>query len=540
MAGARRNGPPSEEQRPQHRTLESIEKLKDPRARLRACNELLEREPEDPAVLSLAAETMIALGRVVEALGNLHRAAELHLGRGEALLAAEVCGRLLAIDPRHQPSRALARTIRESPAATPAILEVLDRWRRQRVREGAPVVLATARGRMATELEPTSETRLPPEPQRAQRVSEVARRQADPGGRPKPDRASAGSRRVPASIDAPTLVEEAASRPSDERPLFSEGAASSALRTVTDVGDPVARSPGPPATAPATAPRSPTAPLTPASGISLLPPELIAKGIPRRLARHELLFHERDAGDDLYLVRRGQLELLKWERSPRRARVAVLEPGEVLGELALLGDGIQHLSAKALEPCELVQIPRSAVKPALTESPALERRLRAQYRDRLQTILLRTSPLFVGLDPGVGAELISRMKPKRLPAGQIAVKEGTSASALYLVLLGTLRVTVAKDGETVPLGKLEDCDFFGEISLLSGEPATATVETRSFVQLLVMSRVELERTTAEHAGFRRALAEEGKRRERVIRAILRGTARFDETRGVVVYLPHKK
>jgi CRP-like cAMP-binding protein len=518
MAGARRSDPP-DRRKPAPRSLESIARIKDPAARLRACSSYLAEEPADIAALTLAAETRIALGQVAEALGTLLRAAELELDRGGTRAAAELCSRLLAIDSGHRGGRALAQRLRESPGVTPELRKLLESWRRQRVREGAPVVLASPRGRMLTETDATAETPLPAagqETRRARSVSEVAREQG--AGR------QARSRRIPATLDAPTVVEElpAAKR---SRALFSDGAAAPHLRTISDAVEAEIASPPAPRTRP------------PAS---VLPHEVVEKGRSRRLARNELLFHEKDAGHELYLLLKGQLELVKWERSSRRTRIAVLEAGALAGELALLGDGVHHLSAKALEPCELLQIPRAIVKTALETSPALERALRSLYRDRLQSTLTRTSPLFVGLGAAECAALLGAMKPKRLQAGQVAVREGAASTALQLILLGAVRISVEREGEPVLVGRLADCDFFGEISLLTGEPATATVEAEGFVQLLIMPRPALESALAEHEPFRRALQEEAKRRERVVRAILRGTARYDERRNAVVYLPRTK
>lgn len=525
MAGARRSDPPPNRRRPGLRSLESIARIKDPAARLRACTSYLEAEPADVAALALDAETRIALGQVAEALGALLRAAELELARGGTRAAAELCSRLLAIDPGHRGGRAFAQRLRESPGATPELRKLLESWRRQRVREGTPVVLASPRGRMINETDATAETPLPAarDPQRGRSVSAVAREQGA--------ERSARSRRIPATLDAPTVIEalptpDRAAAAKRGRPLFSDGAAAPHLRTISDTEEAEGASqPAPPRQQP------------PAS---MLPAEVAAKGRPRRLARNELLFHEKDAGRELYLLLKGQLELVKWERSSRRTRIAVLEAGAIAGELALLGDGVHHLSAKALEPCELLQLPQAAIRAALESSPALERSLRSLYRDRLQTTLTRTSPLFVGLAAAGCAELLGAMKPKRLQAGQVAVRQGGAGTALQLILLGAVRIHVEKEGERVLVGRLADCDFFGEISLLTGEPASATVEAEGFVQLLTMPRPAVERALAEHEPFRRALQEEAKRRERVVRAILRGTARYDERRNAVVYLPHTK
>jgi CRP-like cAMP-binding protein len=155
----------------------------------------------------------------------------------------------------------------------------------------------------------------------------------------------------------------------------------------------------------------------------------------------------------------------------------------------------------------------------------------------LQDTLLRTSPLLATLGDQ-GRALVRRGRALRLSADQEVITEGSSTPGFYFVLIGQLEVTRRPQhyADPVLLGQLTDCDFFGEMALLSQQPASATVRTSTFAQLLQIDSSEIARCTESSPDFLKVLQAEAKRRDRGNRAILRGAARFDAQKGTVVFL----
>ena len=70
------------------------------------------------------------------------------------------------------------------------------------------------------------------------------------------------------------------------------------------------------------------------------------------------------------------------------------------------------------------------------------------------------------------------------PAGTVLARTGDPGDEFFLILDGTVRVDVSV-GRPVLLGPGE---FFGEMSLLDGDPRSATVVTDTPVRLLVVNR----------------------------------------------------
>jgi len=78
--------------------------------------------------------------------------------------------------------------------------------------------------------------------------------------------------------------------------------------------------------------------------------------------------------------------------------------------------------------------------------------------------------------------------------GRRVLRQGLSGSALYVILDGS--ATVHLDGDE--RGRLGRGDFFGEISVLIGEPPTADVHAETLLRCLVIPGSVLEPFLLDH------------------------------------------
>jgi CRP-like cAMP-binding protein len=84
----------------------------------------------------------------------------------------------------------------------------------------------------------------------------------------------------------------------------------------------------------------------------------------------EVLFHEGDQGDRLYLLARGKLAIVI--RGAGRARcVLTYGPGAMLGEASLLERVRRPATATAAEDCVVYSLSRAALESLAAEHPAL-------------------------------------------------------------------------------------------------------------------------------------------------------------------------
>lgn len=106
--------------------------------------------------------------------------------------------------------------------------------------------------------------------------------------------------------------------------------------------------------------------------------------------------------------------------------------------------------------------------------------------------LLAEVPLFSGLQPA-DLELIGqRVRQRRYRAGEVIFHKDDPGVAFYMILSGRVKVhTEAPDGTDVTITFLSAGDFFGELSLLDGEPRSADVSTQEPTEVLVLNRDDL-------------------------------------------------
>ncbi|HEY9721575.1 MAG TPA: Crp/Fnr family transcriptional regulator [Oscillatoriaceae cyanobacterium] len=116
---------------------------------------------------------------------------------------------------------------------------------------------------------------------------------------------------------------------------------------------------------------------------------------------------------------------------------------------------------------------------------------------------LRSVPLFADLDEAELAQLAQLCRPRAISRGNVIFYEEDPGTSGYIILSGKVKIVVnADDGREHILGMLGENDFFGEMSLLDGEPRSATAICVDDVQLVMIQRDEfwrLLRSTPEIA-----------------------------------------
>ncbi|MBA2663952.1 MAG: cyclic nucleotide-binding domain-containing protein [Bradymonadaceae bacterium] len=119
---------------------------------------------------------------------------------------------------------------------------------------------------------------------------------------------------------------------------------------------------------------------------------------------------------------------------------------------------------------------------------------------------IKESPLFKHLTEEAVNALVEGASVEVYQTGQKIIAENSPVSHLYVVLMGRVRVsTIGPEGE-VELKTLGPGAYFGEVSLLSGNNATATVEVRTGpAQIVGIKKDDVLRLVAEDDKVRRML-----------------------------------
>jgi CRP-like cAMP-binding protein len=107
-------------------------------------------------------------------------------------------------------------------------------------------------------------------------------------------------------------------------------------------------------------------------------------------------------------------------------------------------------------------------------------------------LFLKSTALFQDL-PNKYVRVIARLVHKRsYMAGEPVFRQGQAGSGLFLIMKGSVEIHSTQDGITLNLATLEPGSFFGELSLFSEEPRSATATAKEESVLLGFFQPELE------------------------------------------------
>jgi CRP/FNR family transcriptional regulator len=103
-----------------------------------------------------------------------------------------------------------------------------------------------------------------------------------------------------------------------------------------------------------------------------------------RLARGDVLFHEGDPGDRVYVVTEGKIKLGRTSADGRENLLGVLGPGETFGEVSLFDPGPRTATATAVTESTLLGLAHADLQPWLAERPEVAKGLLQQVAHRLR------------------------------------------------------------------------------------------------------------------------------------------------------------
>jgi CRP-like cAMP-binding protein len=106
----------------------------------------------------------------------------------------------------------------------------------------------------------------------------------------------------------------------------------------------------------------------------------------KRVRSGDELFHKGDPGSEVFVILSGRLKVVTNSPDGDDIVFGLMDPGEVFGELGLLGGGVRTATVSALEDCELMVLDRRAFLPVLRSHPEVAAKLLEVLAERLRRI----------------------------------------------------------------------------------------------------------------------------------------------------------
>ncbi len=225
----------------------------------------------------------------------------------------------------------------------------------------------------------------------------------------------------------------------------------------------------------------------------------------RELADGEVICREGEGGDRIFVLVAGKAEVSRRVDEDSK-RLAFLGGGSIFGEISMLTGAAPTSTVSAVGEAEVLEIERKDLNELSRKYPSVPAVLATFAQKRMAKNLVSTSPLFAPVPEADRSALFSRCVFRALQAGEKIITEGEPVPGLFLVLAGEL--VVQKDdpgGGMVSLGILREGDIAGEIAMLRGLRATATVAATRKTATAFLDRATFEGLIKQYPGIREYL-----------------------------------
>ena len=103
-----------------------------------------------------------------------------------------------------------------------------------------------------------------------------------------------------------------------------------------------------------------------------------------KLRRGDVLFHEGDSGDKLYIVTEGKVKLGRSSSDGRENLLAIMGPGQMFGELSLFDPGPRTATATAVADAVIYELTHTELIDWLEHYPAVAKHLLEALARRLR------------------------------------------------------------------------------------------------------------------------------------------------------------
>ncbi|MEK7851332.1 MAG: cyclic nucleotide-binding domain-containing protein [Deltaproteobacteria bacterium] len=233
------------------------------------------------------------------------------------------------------------------------------------------------------------------------------------------------------------------------------------------------------------------------------------------------IFKEGDSGDSIFIITHGEVKIVSKNSKGEEVEVAKLKDENFFGEFAYFSNSKRHASAIASADTELLELTRDILSGVTEKYPRITDVLMRFYKNRVVDKLMATSQLFKNIGPKDRMEILQKFSYHTFAPGALIIQEGCAGDYLYLIKSGKADITTWREDQEMLLATIGEGEFFGEISLVTGAPRTASVRARVALEAMRLSKADLDEVASKHQHVKKAIDDVIKKRvEDTIKTVL--------------------
>ena len=163
----------------------------------------------------------------------------------------------------------------------------------------------------------------------------------------------------------------------------------------------------------------------------------------RGYRRGQIVFTTSDPGDTVIVVVSGRIKVTVRSADGGELTLAIIEPGGLVGELGVVDGGPRSADAETLEECQLLLIPREAVRDICARVPAAAQALTNSIAATLRRLTEATADLvFLDLPRRVAKILLNQPRGDdgtirhRMSQEELAHQVGSTRQSVNAALRG--------------------------------------------------------------------------------------------------------
>lgn len=250
--------------------------------------------------------------------------------------------------------------------------------------------------------------------------------------------------------------------------------------------------------------------------LSALPEEHIrrvAELVQQRSYRQgSTVYRQGQQDTSFYVVVSGRLSAWIRDERGKKKTLNYLQSGDSFGEHSLLSGDRRDVNIEVEEPAVLLYLEKRDFDTLLAQHPELRKALGLHKLARLRKV-----PLFGKLSSEDIQRIAAVMGRTHYRRGSTIFRQGELSTTFYVIESGRVALLAReKTGEERTVTHLRDASFFGEDSLLTGEPRATTVQALEDTTLFYLSKKDLDMLLREYPSIGRVLRMEAKRRKTML------------------------